>query len=767
MGHINALQNAEHERSPSVVGSMEPPDAPAATSAAPPGLASATAAPIAAPAPAMADRSNVVNVNVGVLGHVDSGKTSLVKALSTLLSTAALDKNPQSQQRGITLDLGFSAFTLPMPAHLQDAAGSEKDLLQFTLVDCPGHASLIRTIIGGAQIIDMMVLVVDANKGIQTQTAECIVIGEITTDKLIVVLNKIDLLPADERDARLERISTRIRKVFAATKFADAPIVATAAAVGGEKVASIAAAGSGGGSSGSGSGGGSGTLSQCTTMGVAELVDLIRCTIEVPRRVLTGPFYYAVDHCFAIKGHGTVLTGTVLSGSIALNGTIELPELQQQRKVKGMQMFRKSVRTAGQGDRVALCVTNLDPKLIERGIAVSPGTIPLLSTVVCLVKKVRFFRRSCKSNSKFHVSIGHTTVVATVLFYGANEIAALLAAGGKAPSGGGDAATAATTTAPASAVVANKTRPGKKAAAGDEGDRQSALNATYNNGFPAMVYPWETADFEYQDALLGSDGSDGKNKGEGEGEGGEGDRPVAPRNATAFGREPVQWALLQFQQPVYCPLGSLVIGSRLDAFSTSLDNDDAATSSTSSGGGSGEDGVPRRERASASHCRLAFFGPVREALPAGGPSHGLEKVRLFHWKQKDAAVFKVTDVRQGLCYEAIGWQLVKDGGSIDPFVGMKVDNERGEMGVIVGPFGAGGKFKVKFAVGVRLVVGARLTLRFKRFVHDKTKAMVQTGVEDKAAQVAALHASAGGLAGGGGGGGGGKSRPCFLSGKTA
>ena len=65
------------------------------------------------------ERTNVVNVNVGILGHVDSGKTSLVKALSTLLSTAALDKNPQSQQRGITLDLGFSAFTLPMPDHLK------------------------------------------------------------------------------------------------------------------------------------------------------------------------------------------------------------------------------------------------------------------------------------------------------------------------------------------------------------------------------------------------------------------------------------------------------------------------------------------------------------------------------------------------------------------------------------------------------------------------------------------------------------------------
>ena len=87
--------------------------------------------------------------------HFSAGKTSLVKALSTLLSTAALDKSKQSRQRGMTLDLGFSCFFMDMPTHLQ-AEFPEKKKLQITLVDCPGHASLIRTIIGGAQIIDMV-----------------------------------------------------------------------------------------------------------------------------------------------------------------------------------------------------------------------------------------------------------------------------------------------------------------------------------------------------------------------------------------------------------------------------------------------------------------------------------------------------------------------------------------------------------------------------------------------------------------------------------
>ena len=114
----------------------------------------------------------MINYNVGILGHVDSGKTSLAKQLSTTSSTACFDKNPQSKERGITLDLGFSSFT-----------SSLRPNLQYTLVDCPGHASLIRTIIGGAQIIDLMILVVDMTKGIQTQTAECLILGEILCPK--------------------------------------------------------------------------------------------------------------------------------------------------------------------------------------------------------------------------------------------------------------------------------------------------------------------------------------------------------------------------------------------------------------------------------------------------------------------------------------------------------------------------------------------------------------------------------------------------------
>ena len=335
-----------------------------------------------------------LNFNVGVLGHVDSGKTSLAKALSTVASTACFDKNPQSKERGITIDLGFSSFVVEAPEHVK-AGGYEK--LQFTLVDCPGHASLIRTIIGGAQIIDAMMLVVDITKGIQTQTAECLVIGEILCDNLLVVFNKVDMIPPEKQKATIEKMKKRILLTLQKTKFADSNIIAVSAKPGGADA------------------------SDQDPTGVEELIKALQESSYIPKRDSLGPFLFSVDHCFSIRGQGTIMTGTVLQGMVAVNDTIEIPSLKVTKKVKSMQMFRQPVEKVSQGDRVGICVTQFDPKLLERGMVGTPAVIKTAFGVIARVSKISYYKLPIETKAKFHISLGHETVMARATFFGVEK----------------------------------------------------------------------------------------------------------------------------------------------------------------------------------------------------------------------------------------------------------------------------------------------------------------------------------------------------------
>ncbi|XP_034388106.1 selenocysteine-specific elongation factor [Cyclopterus lumpus] len=347
-------------------------------------------------------RTITLNFNVGVLGHVDSGKTSLARALSSTASTAAFDKNPQSRERGITLDLGFSSFTVDLPDHLRDSGGQQHyDSLQFTLVDCPGHASLIRTIIGGAQIIDLMMLVVDVVKGLQTQTAECLLIGELTCPRMVVILNKIDLLPPNKRQSAIEKMTKKLHKTLERTRFKECPVIAVAAKPGGPEAPDTE-----------------------EPHGVPELIELLKKQTYLPQRDPGGDLLMAVDHCFSIRGQGTVMTGTILQGSLAINDTVEIPSLKVTKKIKSVQMFRKPVSAAMQGDRVGVCVTQFDPKLLERGVVCTPGSLRTLYAAVISVRKIGYFKGSLATRAKFHITVGHETVMARVMFFGLPPVGA-------------------------------------------------------------------------------------------------------------------------------------------------------------------------------------------------------------------------------------------------------------------------------------------------------------------------------------------------------
>lgn len=324
----------------------------------------------------------ILNINIGILGHVDSGKTTLAKSLSEISSTAAFDKNPQSQERGITLDLGFSSLQTEIPVNLSE--NGKYDKLQFTFVDCPGHASLIRTIIGGAQIIDLMILVIDVNKGIQTQTAECLVIGELTCKNMIVVLNKIDLIDEGKRAGVAEKMTKKIKNILGSTIFKNSSII---------------------------------EISAIELINLDGLIEAIKTNLIFPERTVNGSFLFSVDHCFAISGKGTICTGTILEGEIKINDEIEIPQIKMIKKVKSIQMFKKSINSASQGDRIGICITQFDPKLLERGIIAKPGYVSFVRAGILKLNRIKYFKGTISSRTKFHITIGHETVLVTIQLF--------------------------------------------------------------------------------------------------------------------------------------------------------------------------------------------------------------------------------------------------------------------------------------------------------------------------------------------------------------
>ncbi|XP_033647872.1 selenocysteine-specific elongation factor-like [Asterias rubens] len=579
-----------------------------------------------------------LNFNIGVLGHVDSGKTSLAKALSTTASTAAFDKNPQSKERGITLDLGFSSFSVDLPDHL---AGGKYDRLLMTLVDCPGHASLIKTIIGGAQIIDLMMLVIDVTKGMQTQSAECLVIGEITCSKMVVVLNKTDLLPVEKKKQVVEKMTKRMLKTLENTKFANSPVVAVAAKPGGPENA------------------------DCQADGVDALIEELKRQSYLPSRDSSGPMLYAVDHCFSIRGQGTVMTGTLLRGQIAVNDTVEIPALKITRKVKSMQMFRQPVQSVSQGDRVGVCVTQFDPKQLERGLVCTPSTLPTILAGIISVQKITYFKGTCSTKAKFHVTMGHDTIMARVFFFGL----------------------------PANHQV---TLP-------------SASSEDFNFD----------QEYIYQEELLSPPPKSSNQKSE--------DKEKLHSTGSYSNQ---QWALIEFEKPVTCPASCLVIGSKLDT--------DIHSNS----------------------CRLAFHGQLLHHITDKAyPETVLPRLKIFKNKSREGFVDRMTDD-----YTVIGRSLFKKETNLQAFVGLKVELATGEEGVIEGGFGQSGKYKIRISAGLKPETiqqlsasskkkgkktnktgdseegptptsegdGAslkhqpiKISLRFKRYVYDTKKQMIQ------------------------------------------
>ena len=673
----------------------------------------------------------------------------------------------------MTLDLGFSCFFMDLPDRLREQlkprnattasstaeTTTDPKYLQMTLVDCPGHASLIRTIIGGAQIIDVVLLVVDAYKGWQAQTTECLVLAELTAPHLVVALNKIDMFPPEEREARVAEAKAKVReRLKHSRKFSriDVPMIGVSAFPGGEKVAAVSAGETNNSSNNNNNNNNNNNgdvstvhdLVKQQTINVDKLIDLLKTTMPAPRRHLrfenaksgggsggAGSFYFAIDHCFPIKGMGTVLTGTCLNGSIRVNDLIEFPSLgNTQRKIKSMQMFKRKTTRIQQGDRAGICVSNFDSTSLERGVCASPGSVRWVGGAIALVRKIvpHYKGSTLKNKSKYHVSVGHSTVMATVSFWGARELReetrklAAAARNGKNNSGRSSSSSS-SSSAEATACLG--------------GDADQA-------GLPYLEFDWKK-DFLLQNGLLESlpnddddDDTDGK--------------AGTDTTTKIDDQEPLlHWAILDFQTPVYCPLQSLVIGSRLDAVvegshgkpgkgggGTKAPHHNKGGGGGNHAGGGGnanhsgadhhhdddEDALGSR----ASSCRLAFCGRLIERVD---PKTDLQRIRWYTPKEKTGVITRLGDPHKRqddgktVRYEVYGGDLFKKETLLRPFLGLKlVTHPGGDVGELKSGFGTSGKFRVTFPGGTTAREGDTLRMPFKRFLHDPEKKMRQDDV---------------------------------------
>ncbi|KAL0208663.1 hypothetical protein P9112_011250 [Eukaryota sp. TZLM1-RC] len=333
------------------------------------------------------------NINVGLLGHVDAGKTSIARVLTETKSTACLDKDPQSQSRGITLDLGFSSFKAPV-THSQYPFNE----LQYTLVDHPGHASLLRTVIGGSAIIDLMFLIIDITKGIQTQTGECIVLGELMSKSSVILLSKVDLVPSSDRETVIEKAKKKLKAALKNThNFCDSPIIPFSAhhPLDGQREILLS------------------TLEGLVFNKVPRINKMMSSQTN-------NPLLISFDHCFSVMGKGTVLTGTVLSGILTTDSNVCISGKPTKVKVKSIQSFKTQVSTAQSGDRVGILVKKFPSSSIERGF-ISDAPLPLVSAFIVKVNKVAWFKGEVVTGQQYHVSIGFETVIGKITLFSAHD----------------------------------------------------------------------------------------------------------------------------------------------------------------------------------------------------------------------------------------------------------------------------------------------------------------------------------------------------------
>ena len=292
---------------------------------------------------------NKPHVNIGTIGHVDHGKTTLTAAITKVLNLegdadfvdyANIDKAPEERERGITINT----------AHVE----YETEKRHYAHVDCPGHADYVKNMITGAAQMDGAILVVSAADGPMPQTREHILLArQVGVPAIVVFLNKADMVDDEEL---IELVEMEVRELLSSYEFPgdEVPIVVGSALKALEGDAQYVAK-------------------------IDELMDAVDSYIPTPVRDTDKPFLMPVEDVFTITGRGTVATGRVERGQVNVGDTVEvvgLKEKAEQYVVTGLEMFRKTLDSAVAGDNVGALLRGVDRKDIERGqVLAKPGSI--------------------------------------------------------------------------------------------------------------------------------------------------------------------------------------------------------------------------------------------------------------------------------------------------------------------------------------------------------------------------------------------------------
>jgi elongation factor Tu len=290
------------------------------------------------------------HVNVGTIGHVDHGKTTLTAAITHVLAKKGLaeakrydqiDNAPEEKERGITIATSHQEY--------------ESEKRHYAHVDCPGHADYVKNMITGAAQMDGAILVVSAADGPMPQTREHILLArQVGVPAIVVYLNKVDMV--DDKEL-LDLVELEVRELLSKYKFPgdDIPIVKGSALKALE--------------------GDTGELGEQSIMKLVEALDTY---IPLPQRQKDKPFLMAIEDVFSIQGRGTVVTGRIERGIIKVNDEIEIVGVKPTKKtvVTGVEMFRKLLDQGEAGDNVGVLLRGIDKDDVQRGqVLAAPGSV--------------------------------------------------------------------------------------------------------------------------------------------------------------------------------------------------------------------------------------------------------------------------------------------------------------------------------------------------------------------------------------------------------